>query len=395
MAIPKIVILGAGYGGIMTAVHLQKNLNYNEAQVTLINKHDYHYLTTLLHEPAAGTLSSEALKMNISEIIDTDKIQFRKGTVVSVDAEKQKVILEDGEVEYDYLVLALGSEPETFGIDGLKEYAFSIRSINSVQIIREHIEYMFAKYKYEKDPSYVTIVVGGAGFTGIEFVGELANRVPELCEQFDIPREAVRIINVEASPTVLPGFDQDLVEYAMDLLSKKGVEFKINTRIVKCTPDSVVVGDEVIPTKTVVWTGGVRGNSIVEKSGFPAQRGRIAVDPYLLAPGFDNVFVVGDLALIMNEQTGRPFPPTAQMATQQAPVCAHNLLAKIRGGQLQPFVPHIKGTLASLGKGVGIGKIGNMKLLGATASLMKKASDLRYLYMLGGLSLVLRKGLHR
>ncbi len=393
MAIPKIVILGAGYGGIMTAINLQKSLNYNEAEVTLVNKHDYHYLTTLLHEPAAGTVSSEAVKVKVKDLINEQKINFRKGIVESVDTANRRVILEDGELEYNYLVMALGSEPETFGIDGLKEHAFSIRSLNASRVIREHIQYMFAKYKYDKDEANVTFVVGGAGFTGIEFVGELADRIPELCAQYDVPREKVKIYNVEAAPTVLPGFDQVLVDYAMKVLTEKGVDFKINMPIKQCTPDGIVLASgEEIRSKTVVWTGGVRGNSIIEKSGFETMRGRLKVDPHLLAPGYDDVFIIGDLALIMNEQAGRPYPPTAQMATQQAPVCAHNLLAKIRGGQLKEFVPQLKGTLASLGKGEGIGMIGKRKLLGNTAALMKKASDLRYLYMLGGLSLVLKKG---
>ena len=126
---------------------------------------------------------------------------------MEIKREEKEVILEEWELSYDYLVIGLGSEPETFGIKGLKEYAFSIRSIDSVRQIKEHIEYQFAKYK--NDPTredYLTFIVGGAGFTGIEFIGELADRIPSLCQEFDVEREKVRIINIEAAPTVLTRF---------------------------------------------------------------------------------------------------------------------------------------------------------------------------------------------
>ena len=143
---PKIVILGAGYGGIMTAVRLQKQMGGNEAEVILVNKHNYHYQTTWLHEPAAGTLHHDRTRILIKDVINENKITFVQDTVVEIKHEEQKVILENGELAYDYLVVALGFEPETFGIEGLRENAFSISSVDSVRKIREHIEYEFARY---------------------------------------------------------------------------------------------------------------------------------------------------------------------------------------------------------------------------------------------------------
>ncbi|WP_221566641.1 NAD(P)/FAD-dependent oxidoreductase [Alkalihalobacillus sp. TS-13] len=394
MSRPKIVILGAGYGGIMTATRLTKELGMNEAEITLVNKHNYHYQTTWLHEPAAGTLHHDRTRMPIKDVIDTNRINFVQDTVVSIDDNAKTVKLENGELTYDYLVIGLGFESETFGIPGVKDYAFNIRSVNTVRKIREHTEYLFASYNNEPNPSdsMLTIVVAGAGFTGIEFIGEMADRIPELCAEFDVPREKVRLICAEAAPTVLPGFDEELVEYAVNLLESKGVEFMLGTPIKEVTEDGVVLEEEEIKADTIVWTTGIRGNSIVENSGFETMRGRIKVEGDLRAPGKDHVFIVGDCALIINEEINRPFPPTAQIAIQQAFTVARNLKALINGGKTETFVPEIKGTVASLGKGEAIGKVGNKKLYGATAAAMKKIIDNRYLFLLGGVPLVVKKG---
>ena len=170
------------------------------------------------------------------------------------------------------MVVALGGESETFGIKGLKEHAFSIVSINAARRIRDHIEYQFATYNTdeEKNDEKLTIVVGGAGFTGIEFLGELSERIPKLCREYDIDENKVKIICVEAAPTVLPGFDPELVKYAVSHLERKGVQFKIGTAIKECTTDGIIVGKgeedvEEIKAGTVIWAAGVRGNSIIER----------------------------------------------------------------------------------------------------------------------------------
>jgi NADH dehydrogenase len=391
--IPRIVILGAGYGGIVTAIRLQKDLNYNEADVTLVNKHDYHYITTHLHMPAAGTDKPDNARVDILKLIDEFKVDFVKSTVMQIRPQEKKVILEDGTLSYDYLVIGLGGEPETFGIPGLKENAMNIRSINSVRLIREHIEYQFAKFKREPDRlDYLTFVVGGAGFTGIEFIGELADRIPELCKEFDVNPSLVKIYNIEAAPTALPGFDPELVEYGMKVLEDKGVTFKIGTAIKECTPDGVLIaGDEFIKSATVIWTGGIRGNHMLDEAGFETMRGRIKVDEFLRAPNFDNIYIVGDCSIVMNDE-GRPFPPTAQIATQQGDVCAYNLIASIRNSEPKSFKFSNKGVVASLGKGQAIGIVGSRKLKGNVAALMKKVVDMRYLYIIGGIPLVIRKG---
>lgn len=397
---PNIVILGAGYGGMMTTVKLQKSLNINIATITLVNKHDYHYQTTWLHENAAGTLHQDRTRIPIKEVVNMHKVNFVEDSVVSIKPEKKKVKLENGELDYDILVISLGFEAATFGIPGLEEHAFTIGNINSARYIREHIEYNFAKFHNEKEKNQgrLNIVVGGGGFTGIEFAGELANRIPELCEEYDIDKAFVRIINIEGSPTVLPGFDSQLVEYAMNSLESRGVEFITGAMLKECKPESIVYEKngilEEIPAFTTVWAAGVRANSIVEASGFKTNRGKIEVRPDMRAPEYDDVFVVGDCALIMNENTGMSYPPTAQIAIQESSVVAHNVKALLDGhDRLDSFEPNILGTVASLGHTDAIGVVlGNYKLYGWKATVMKKIIDNRYLLKLGGIGLLMRKG---
>ncbi|MFD1039476.1 NAD(P)/FAD-dependent oxidoreductase [Virgibacillus byunsanensis] len=397
---PNIVILGAGYGGIMTTVKLQKSLGVNEANITLVNKHDYHYQTTWLHENAAGTLHHDRTRIAIKDVVNTSKVNFVQDTVISIKPEEKKVKLENSELSYDILVIGLGFESATFGIPGLKEHAFTIGNINSARLIREHIEYNFAKYNNEKenDQARLNIVVGGGGFTGIEFIGELANRIPELCEEYDIDKSLVRIINVEGAPSVLPGFDPQLVEYALNSLESRGVEFITGAMLKECTADGIVYEKDdkqvEIPSYTTVWAAGVRANSIVEESGFEHNRGKIEVRKDMRSPEYDDVFVVGDCALLMNPESGRPFPPTAQIAIQAADVVAHNVKAQAQGSnELEAFEPQILGTVASLGHNDAIGVILNdRKIFGWKATVMKKIIDNRYLLKLGGIGLLLKKG---
>ena len=395
---PKVVVLGAGYGGLMTVTRLVKKIGVNEADVTLVNKHNYHYETTWMHEASAGTLHHDRCRYQIKDVINTSRVNFVQDTVKKIDKEGKKVVLETGELSYDYLVVALGAVPETFGISGLKEYAFSISNINSSRQLREHIEYQFATYntEAEKRPERLTIVVGGAGFTGIEFLGELGNRIPELCREYDIDRQQVRLICVEAAPSVLPGFDPELVDYAVNYLEGKGVEFKIGTAVKECTPDGIIVGKddqtEEIKAGTVVWAAGVRGNPIIEESGFENMRGRVKVKPDLRVEGHDDIFVIGDCSLIINEETERPYPPTAQISMQQGETCANNLAALIHGKETETFSFDNKGSVASLGEHDAIGVAFGRKMTGTTASMMKKIIDNRSLFMIGGPGLVLKKG---
>jgi NADH:ubiquinone reductase (H+-translocating) len=392
MKTPKVVILGAGYGGLITSRQLEKTLRNGEAEVILINKHDYHYISTQLHKTGAGTASDDKITLHIPDLLQTNKVHFKKGTVESVDFATQNVYLESGEaVAYDYLLISLGFEVDTFGIPGIEENAFKIRSFRSTKSIYNHILRQFAAYKEDADTSRLTFAVAGAGFTGIEMIGELVEAIPELCKTYDIPVNETRIINIEASNTVLPGFDNEAIEYTTDYVNNHGVELLTSTKILECSPTSIKLDNgEDIPARTLIWSGGVRGNTLLDKLDVPISRGRIPVDQYLRVNGMENVFCIGDSALFLkNDHTA--LPPTAQVAIQQAETCGPNIVNSMRGEPLKVFEYHHKGTVASIGSKAAVGKVFGLKISGLFAAFMKQVIEARYLFVLGGLSLIIKQ----
>src|SRR5699024_7159323 len=204
---PKIVVLGAGYAGLKTTRELTKMLSPEEADIVLVNKHNYHYQTPWLHEVAAGTINPNQAGIMISDDFNPNRVRLIYDEAIKVNKEEKQVELANSEISYDYLVISLGFETNTFSIKDIEENAFFINDIYTCRYIYDHIEYQFAKYNNEpeSDEESLHILVGGGGFTGIEFVGELVEKVPKLCKKYDIDRNKVRIINVEAAPTILPG----------------------------------------------------------------------------------------------------------------------------------------------------------------------------------------------
>src|SRR5690625_602802 len=397
---PNIVILGAGYGGLMTTIQLQKSLSEKDANITLVNMHNYHYQSTWLHEAAAGTINHNNVRIMIQNVINPKRVNFIVDKVVSVDPEEKIVKLKEAQIEYDILVIGLGFEEAAVGIPGLAEHAFMIKNLDSSMLIREHLEYNFALYNNEKEKnqSRLNIVVGGGEFTSVEFLGELANRIPQLCEDYDISKARVRIINIESEKTILSGLDQQLIDYAMNSLESRGIEIVTGASLKECKPDSVIYeknGKEVeIPTMTTVWAAGGRANSVVEISGFETNQGKIEVRDDMRTPDYDDVFVVGDCALMKDVKTRKPFSGHAQIIIQQSEIVARNIKKLVNGKtELDKLKPNRFDTVVSLGYNDAIGTImHNCKLYGWKATVMKKLLDNRYLMKIGGLGLVLKKG---
>ncbi len=386
MCMGSLVIAGAGYGGVMAGLQFEKALR----PFVIVNKHSYHQFITWLHEAAGGRHRVEDYKVELSEVFRQRDSSVAKDTIVSIDRASRKLIGKKTEYPYDYAIIALGSAPEFFGIPGLVDYSMQLRSLETARQIRTHIEQQFAAYREDRDPRRLRVVVGGAGLTGIEFVGELADWLPELCNKFGIPNHSFGIQNVEAAPVILPALSTNLQNKARDILEGKGVRIRTNTKIIKVMQDTVYLeSDEIIEARTIVWTGGVRANPLLKEAGFTCDgRGRAQVNEYLQSIDDEHVFVIGDCSSFLS--TGRPLPPTAQLASQMGETVAANILAHMNQGVMTPFEPKILGTLASLGRDVGVGLVGNLQTSGVPASIAKELTKVKYLWQLGGLRMISR-----
>jgi len=384
-----IVILGAGYGGLLAAQEIRRLLTAEAAKITIVNRQPFHQIVTELHQPAAGSASDKHVRLPLYKLLTGKKVGICVGEVSNIELDEHKVILQDGaELHYDVLVVGLGSETEYFGIPGLKEHSLTLKSLDDAQRIRNQIEDCVKKYAETQDPAFLTVVVGGAGLSGIELVGELADTMPVLCSRYGVDFTQVKLMSVEAAPSILPGFPASLIERAKNSLSSRGVEFLTGVPIIKMEEGTAELKDgRTISTKTMIWTGGVRGHSIVASSGLDVDgRGRALVNSHLQAINHPHVFVVGDSAILMGPN-GRPYPPTAQLASQMGIHCGRQIYALLKDDKMDDFEPHLAGTLASLGRKDAIGMVGrkSREIKGKSASILKNGSNLRYLSQIGGL----------
>lgn len=394
----KVLVLGAGYAGLQTVTKLQKQISADEAEITLINKNDYHYEATWLHEASAGTISYEDLLYPVKSVINEDKVNFVKAEVTKIDRNAKKVETDAGIFDFDILVVGLGFESETFGIKGMKDHAFQIENVLTSRRLARHIEDKFANYaaSKDKDDRDLAILVGGAGFTGIEFLGELTDRIPELCNKYGVEQSKVKITCVEAAPKMLPMFSDDLVNHAVNYLENKGVEFKIATPIVACNEKGFVVKvndeEKQLEANTAVWAAGVRGSQLMEESFDGVKRGRIVNEQDLTIAGYDDIFVIGDCSAFIPAGEERPLPTTAQIAMQQGEHVAKNIKHILEGQPTQEFTYVDRGTVCSLGSNDGVGIVYGRDIAGKKAAFMKKVIDTRAVFKLGGIGLAFKKG---
>lgn len=394
----KILVLGAGYAGLQTVTKLQKHVSAEEAEITLVNKNKYHYESTWLHEASAGTISYEDLIYPVESVLKKDKVNFVNAEVTKIDRNAKKVETDSGIFNYDILVVALGFETETFGISGMKDYAFQIENVDTARHLSRHIEDKFANYaaSKEKNDNDLAILVGGAGFTGMEFLGELTDRIPELCNKYGVNQEKVRITCVEAAPKMLPMFSGELVNYAVKYLEDRGVEFKIATPIVACNEKGFVVKindqEQQLEAGTSVWAAGVRGSQLMEASFEGVKRGRIVNKQDLTIEGHDDIFVIGDVSAFIPAGEERPLPTTAQIAMQQGEHVAKNIKHILNGEATVDFEYVDRGTVCSLGSHDGVGIVYGRDIAGKKAAFMKKVIDTRAIFKIGGVGLAFKKG---
>ncbi|MCQ6281623.1 NAD(P)/FAD-dependent oxidoreductase [Bacillus sp. EB600] len=378
----NIVILGAGYGGLLAAINVRKYLNKDQAQVTVVNQYPTHQIITELHRLAAGSVSEQAVAMPLKKLFKGKDIDLKIAKVESFSVDQKEVKLSDGSsLSYDALVVALGSKTAYFGIPGLEENSMVLKSADDANDIHKHIEDRIQEYAKTKNEADATILIGGGGLTGVELVGEIADKMPELTRSYGVDPKEVKLLLVEAGPKILPVLPDPLIERATASLEARGVQFLTGLPVTKVEGNIIDLKDgQKIVANTFVWTGGVQGNPLVGESGLEVNRGRATVNEYLQSTSHKDVFVVGDSAIVIGPE-GRPFPPTAQLAWQMGEQTGYNVYAYLENKSLNEFTQVNSGTLASLGRKDGVAIIGgnSTPLKGLPASLMKEASNVRYL----------------
>jgi NADH dehydrogenase len=390
----RIVILGGGYAGLMTAVTLQKKVHPSRAEIILINKYDYHYFTTKVHEAGAGTVHPESIKMPISELINPEIVTFIQDEVTGLDLDKRLVQTSHHRLSYDFLVVGLGGSPKTNNIPGLKEHGYFLIDWDGTNQLRKHLCGEFEKFSKQQGGK-LNIVIGGTGFTGMEFIHEVKKSIPVFCKDYKVVPNDVRIIILEAEQEVLKGYPEPIVWDAINSLEHLGCEFKLGVTVTKVEKGKVILNDGTeILTQTFIWAGGVTGNPLLGGLGLELLDGRVKLNEYCEVPGYQDVFVIGDSSVSFNEKS-EPYPPTAQIAIQQGQYCAYNIAMKIYGQPVKPFHYIYRGMVLSLGKGNASGMVYNHHISGHFAAFMKRVIEMRYYFMLGGISLVRKQLKHK
>lgn len=361
----NIVVIGAGYAGVLATKKLEKKLRKKgikeETNITIIDKHPYHTMLTELHEVAACRVSEESVKMNLDQIFAGRKVNVVLDTITKVNFEDQKVIGENREYDYDYLVLAAGSKPTFFGVDGAEEYSYTLWSYDDAVKLRDRIHDCFRmaadEPNEEKRRELLTFYIVGAGFTGVEMIGELAEYVPILCKRFNIKREEVKLVDVDGLPRPVPVLPEKLSNKVEKRLKKMGVELMMNTCVIGVGENFIKIKEndkEVkLPAGTVVWTAGIESSQItsnIAKEVKSAGRGRIEVDSYLRSLDYENVYVIGDNMYYTVPGEKNPVPQMVENAEHSSTTAANNIVVSItKKGEMKEYKPKFHGIMVCVG----------------------------------------------
>lgn len=372
----NIVIVGAGYAGVLTAKKLAKKFKKNEdVNITIIDKNPFHTMLTELHEVAANRVDEDSIKMSLNKIFAGRRVNIKLDTVQSIDFEGKKVLGKAESYDYDYLVLAAGSKPTYFGVPGAEEFAFKLWSYDDAVKLKDHIHNCFREAARETDIEekrrLLNFYVVGAGFTGVEMVGELAEYVPILCEKFEIDREDVTITNVDVLERTVPILPEKLSAKVEKRLAKMGVDVILKTGVCGMGKDYIELrqNDACVrkPTNTVIWTAGIESADITNEAAktlSSANRGRIKLDKYLRSVDDENVYVVGDNMLYTPEGSDTPVPQMVENCEQSAKTAARNIVVAITGeGEMEEYKPKFHGVMVCVGGRYGVARVGLPNLM--------------------------------
>lgn len=351
---PHVVIVGSGFGGLSAAKHLADA----PVDITLIDRDNYHGFWPLLYQVATAGLGPDDIARPIRAVFSRHQnISVRLGSVTDVDRDQKFVRLsDDAEIPYDYLVLAAGSSSTDFGIPGVAEHCFALKTLPEAVRLRNHVLSMFERADAEgtaASPGALTTVLIGGGPTGVELAGALSELISHnLAGDFHhLDVKQARVVIVEMSDHLLPGFSRVSQQRALKALTEKGVEVLFDTKVAKVTDEGVSFEDgSSVAATTVVWTAGVRANRLADVvHGEKGKGGTVGVLPDLTLPGFPDVFVIGDLAAAAGKG-GEQLPQLAQVAIQGGRRAAGNIKRTIAGKPTKPFHYHDHGIMATIGR---------------------------------------------
>jgi len=367
----RVVIVGAGFGGLETTYRLAGA----PVEITLIDRRNHHLFQPLLYQVATASLATSEIAWPIRYLLrDRKEVTTLFANVNGVDAAGKRVLIEDGSsIAYDTLVLATGARHAYFGHDEWEPFAPGLKTLEDATTLRRRILVAFERAERETDPArraaLLTFVVIGAGPTGVEIAGTIADMARDtLPRDFrHIDTRKARVVLIEAGNRVLAGFPDDLAAYAQRSLEQLGVEVMLGEAVTECSADGVVYGGKTLAARTLIWAAGVRASRAAEWLNAAADRaGRLKVEPDLTVSGHPEIFAIGDTTTIAGPD-GNPVPGIAPAAKQEGRYVANVIKARLAGGTYHPFRYKHAGSLAQIGKRLAVIDFGRIKLRGAIA----------------------------
>ncbi|GHV05820.1 NADH dehydrogenase [Clostridia bacterium] len=370
----RIVVVGAGYAGILAAKKLAKNIKKQklseQVDVTIIDRNPFHTMLTELHEVAGQRVEEDSIRISLRRVFAGRAVDVVTDTVKSVDYDKKSVICEQNAYSYDYLVLASGSQPIFFGVEGAQEHTHTLWSYDDAVKLREHIVNMFRLAEREPDPAkkkaLLTFVVVGCGFTGVEMAGELAELIPSLCRRFEIDRDLVTLIDMDMLDRVCMVLPEKLSGKVQRRLEKMRVNVMLKTGTVRVGADFIEYKQNEQVTRlsanTVIWTAGVESSELAKASNEKlgtAPRGRVQTDEYLRSINDKSVYIGGDNIYFIPQGEKNSVPQMVENAEACADTIAHNLLCDLTGkGEKESYRPKFHGVMVCVGGRYGVAHIG-------------------------------------
>jgi NADH dehydrogenase len=366
----RIVIIGGGFGGLYAA----KTLRRTPARITLLDRRNYHLFQPLLYQVATAALNPSDIAAPIRSVLrKQENVSVIMGDAASIDLDQKLIHLTDGALTYDILIIATGATHSYFGHPEWEANAPGLKTIDDALEIRRRVLLAFEAAERESDPerqrAWLTFVVIGGGPTGVELAGALSEiaRQTMLRDFRRINPSSARVILIEGLDRLLPPYPPDLSAKAAAQLRALGVEVMTSTMVTRVTDHDVAAGETVIPTRTVLWAAGVQASPLAKSLGAPLDRaGRVGVSPDLSIPGHPEVFVIGDLAAVTQDD-GTLVPGVAPAAMQEGIHTAKNIQRMLRGEPTLPFRYHDKGSLATIGRAAGVADLGRIRLSGFLA----------------------------